>query len=329
MTSAFPSVPSNSIRVSIVIPTYNRADLLQETLESALAQNYPDLEIIVSDNASTDGTQELMARYADEPRIRYHRNATNLGMVGNWRQAVREHVTGDFFIILSDDDYFEDSDYISKAVGLIHRCPDIVLVYANGYILNAQTGQRKELRLPFEEIEAGPHIFSMRDRVRPQDFTLCNVLFQTKPAIALDAFSDPLNLACDSELFLNLCLFGKVGIIKDFASVYRFHDSNLINTVKADPALLIHAFDMYTKPYKRAIAMGVLSCEEQASFEQALCRALRKRLIDLYKISPCHYRLFLQSMKEQLPELARKARRHPKTLRKLFTCWCMRAFAKS
>jgi glycosyltransferase involved in cell wall biosynthesis len=101
----------NTALVSIGVPTFNRADLLPRTLESALAQTWPNLEIFVCDNASTDGTEALCRRYAAaDPRIRYLRHARNGGGTFNFRHAL-EQARGEFFMWLADDDWIEP-DYV-------------------------------------------------------------------------------------------------------------------------------------------------------------------------------------------------------------------------
>jgi glycosyltransferase involved in cell wall biosynthesis len=92
------------VRLSIIIPTYNRVHYLKQALESALSQDCDEYEVVVSDNASTDGTLELLQQYSNHSIVRYFRNTTNIGMVSNWRRAVFELARGDWFIIISDDD---------------------------------------------------------------------------------------------------------------------------------------------------------------------------------------------------------------------------------
>ena len=58
-------------KVSIMIPTYNRAHYLVDAIDSSLAQDYPNFEVIVSDNASTDGTLNVVRKYKADPRFRY------------------------------------------------------------------------------------------------------------------------------------------------------------------------------------------------------------------------------------------------------------------
>jgi glycosyltransferase involved in cell wall biosynthesis len=265
-------------RVSIVIPTFNRLGLLREAVESALAQRYVDLEVLVSDNASMDGTREAMSAYASDPRFRYYRNETNLGMVGNWRKAVFEYAHGEFFLILSDDDCLLDPDYLSKAMEIVDRNEDVVIVYGNGYILDESSGTRQELRLPFRSLERGTTIFAARDRVSPQDFTLCNVLFRRVLALELDAFDDPLNICCDSELFLKACLLGNVGIVHDFVSQYRVHGTNLIHRHHEDLRIYASNLDLYFKPRRMAVESGALTRRQLRAFDQRARRSIRRTI---------------------------------------------------
>lgn len=95
------------MKVQIFIPTFNRADKLREALHSALAQNCEDLEVVVLDNHSTDGTPAMMqAVQANERRVRYIRRAENIGMIANYN-SIAALVDGDYFSVLADDDRYE------------------------------------------------------------------------------------------------------------------------------------------------------------------------------------------------------------------------------
>jgi len=100
--------------VTIGIPTYNRADgHLRQALESALAQRYEPLEIIVSDNCSTDNTAELV-KSCNDPRIRYAKHCPGLGPLGNFNYCV-EAARGDYLLLLHDDDMI-DADMIETCM---------------------------------------------------------------------------------------------------------------------------------------------------------------------------------------------------------------------
>ena len=91
--------------VTVGIPTHNRGDLLERALRSVLAQNWPDFEIIVADDASSDDTPERMRKFND-PRIVYLRSEVNLGIAPNTNRCL-EHATGELLLILNDDDELE------------------------------------------------------------------------------------------------------------------------------------------------------------------------------------------------------------------------------
>lgn len=88
--------------LSVIIPTRERADTLFHTIRTVIEQDYEKLEIIISDNASTDNTEEVVRGYADK-RLRYINTGERLGMSENWEFAL-SHVTGDFVMYLGDDD---------------------------------------------------------------------------------------------------------------------------------------------------------------------------------------------------------------------------------
>lgn len=90
--------------VSIIVPAYNGADLLGQTIESVLAQTYPHLELIVVNDASPDHTEEVVRRYSD-PRVRYIRHEQNQGANQAWLTGLRA-ATGAFVACLDQDDLF-------------------------------------------------------------------------------------------------------------------------------------------------------------------------------------------------------------------------------
>jgi glycosyltransferase involved in cell wall biosynthesis len=283
-------------------------------VESALAQRFDDLEVLVSDNASEDGTREAMEAYRADPRFRYVRNQTNLGMVGNWRKAVFEAARGEFFLILSDDDTLLRTDYLAKAMALVDGHQDVVMVYANGYVLHEGRGEREELRLPFGTLETGTTVFASRGRIGPQDFTLCNVLFRRALAIELDAFSNPLNICCDSELFLESCLFGNVGIVHDFVSQYRMHGDNLITRHHQDPRIYAASLDYFFKPRRLALARKALTWKQRWDFGVVTRRAMKQSLFVVAERNPDYLGDFVRQLWRHEPGLTLGVLTRPRLL---------------
>ncbi len=115
-------------KVSVLIPVYNRPELVVRSIRSALAQTHRNLEIVVSDNASTDSTWQVVQRLAAEDcRIRVFRNATNLGPTRNWIRALSES-TGDYVKVLFSDDWLEPT-CIARLVERIHGEPEVSLAF--------------------------------------------------------------------------------------------------------------------------------------------------------------------------------------------------------
>lgn len=103
-------------KVSVLIPTYNYARFLPEALDSILSQAYQDFEVVISDDASTDNTQEVVAPYLQkDSRIKYVRHEKNLGMVQNWNWTLNQ-ASGEYVQFLFADDKFMDVMALSRFV---------------------------------------------------------------------------------------------------------------------------------------------------------------------------------------------------------------------
>lgn len=102
---------------SIAIPTYNRASKLKFTLFNLLKQNYRNFEIVVSDNDSTDNTEEIVKSFHSD-RIRYFKNKTNLGGIPNLGKAI-EHARGKYIFLHGDDDMIISLNALSEIHKLI------------------------------------------------------------------------------------------------------------------------------------------------------------------------------------------------------------------
>lgn len=113
--------------VSIGMPTYNGARRIVRAFGSVLKQDYPNLEIIVCDNCSTDDTQELCEKMAREyPFIRYIRHPKNLGILSNFEYALQE-AKGKYYMWLSDDDFIEPG-ILGKYAEFLENNPDYQIV---------------------------------------------------------------------------------------------------------------------------------------------------------------------------------------------------------
>lgn len=139
--------------VVIGIPTYNRARLLSRAVDSALAQDYPNLALVIADNASTDDTQQVCERYAAaDPRVTYFRHLENVGSIRNFADLL-QRAKGEYFAWLADDDWL-DPAYVGRCVQVLLERPDVVL--AGGYARYYQGGVFRRIGEPTRCLSDGP-----------------------------------------------------------------------------------------------------------------------------------------------------------------------------
>ncbi len=130
-------------KIQIFIPAYNAARFIGQTIESALAQDVADLEIVVLDNASSDDTVTVVARYADRG-VRCIRNEVNIGAIGNHNRAL-DMATAEFVKLLSADDVLLPGT-LAKQVAALDRHPDVGVVSCNCIVTDNELQPKGETR---------------------------------------------------------------------------------------------------------------------------------------------------------------------------------------
>ena len=133
---------NNAPLVSIGVPVYNGEKSLARTLDCLLGQTYRNIELILSDNASTDATAQICQKYcAQDPRIRYVRQEKNLGLPGNWT-FVAEQATGEFFMWAAADDHWEP-EFVEVLVNKLLAEPDAILAFCPYRLFNKETQEQR------------------------------------------------------------------------------------------------------------------------------------------------------------------------------------------
>lgn len=169
-------VSANSLpapRVSIGVPVYNGEQYLRQTLDSLVTQSYRDIEIIIGDNASTDGTEAIGREYAArDNRVRYHRNERNLGIAGNYNR-VAEMARGEFFRWAAADD-LSLPRAVEACVAALDQEPDAVLAYPKTRLIDSDgnwlADYEDNVDLPFSR--PSQRFCELLTRLR-----LCNAVF--------------------------------------------------------------------------------------------------------------------------------------------------------
>jgi glycosyltransferase involved in cell wall biosynthesis len=207
-------------RVTIGLPVYNGERFLAQAIESILAQTYTDFKLIISDNASTDATQEICEVYvAQDKRVQYLRNEKNLGASANFNQLVGM-AASEYFKWAAHDDLL-DPTYLARCVDVLDSDPDVVLAHSCSRII----GEEGEVIKDYDVIlrQDNPSV-----RVRFRDLVMvkhrCYQVFglMRKRVLEQTPLLEPY-AASDRVLLAGMSLFGKLVEVPDFLFFPRKH----------------------------------------------------------------------------------------------------------
>ncbi len=130
--------------VSIAIATYNGEKFLQEQLDSIINQTYENLEIIISDDCSTDGTIELIQQYKDQDkRITFYQNEKNLGFVKNFEKAI-SFCNGEYIALSDQDDIWKSN----KIEVYLNQIEENILIYSNAIVIDKDSNESGKKLFP-------------------------------------------------------------------------------------------------------------------------------------------------------------------------------------
>jgi glycosyltransferase involved in cell wall biosynthesis len=219
---------SPAVRLTVAIPTLNRSQLVGRAIESALAQCRDDIEILVSDNGSTDGTPAVLGRYRD-PRLRTVRHERTMSAVAHGNLLIRE-ARGGLFIGLSDDDWLEP-EFCGRAIELYERHPEIRFAYSGAWF---HYGDVAMPSLVGPEIERGEE-FLRACFAQRREVCWCASVCRTA-----DLRADPLpegRIFGDMYYWTRLALLGPVGCIRLHLSHYTAYATDHRNVVTVSPVL--------------------------------------------------------------------------------------------
>jgi glycosyltransferase involved in cell wall biosynthesis len=137
-------------KISIGMPVFNAEKYISEALDSLLAQTFTDFELIISDNASTDNTQEVCQEYEKkDSRVIYIRQPINIGPTKNFA-FVKNQAHGEYFMWAAHDDRW-DSKFIASTLAVFNEHPSVGLVFSNFIIRNLDT--KGELKVHVKSLD--------------------------------------------------------------------------------------------------------------------------------------------------------------------------------
>jgi glycosyltransferase involved in cell wall biosynthesis len=214
----------NSARVSILMPTRNRAAWLRGGIEAALRQSFGDFQLLVFDNASTDETPEVVASF-DDPRIRYERQPQDVGLVENHNRGLAA-VETEYVIIVPDDDVMypallertvEALDRLPRA-GMVHTAID--MLGPDGELVAA--GVNWTMGLSATTVESGADFIS--ESMKYSCRVCASTALMRRSALPAGYFDPADYPPVDLGLWLRMATGWDMAFLSDTLAGYRVHD---------------------------------------------------------------------------------------------------------
>ena len=209
--------------ITVGLPVYNSERYLAQSLDSLLAQTFPHFVLVISDNASTDGTAQICQQYAAaDSRIKYSRNETNIGNPRNFNRVAGLASTR--YLKWSTADDFWGPSFLERALEVMERDPTIALCYPQAVLIDADGRNPKEYDDVLHLVQENPidRFLSLLDNIQlaHQHLGLIRMshLHQTR---LLGAY-----VASDVTLLAELTLYGKFFELPDRLFFRRCHEGS-------------------------------------------------------------------------------------------------------
>lgn len=197
--------------VTIVTPSFNQGRFIEKTIQSVLEQDYPNIEYIVMDGGSTDGTVDILRRYGDRITWRSERDAGQSDAINKGFRMAK----GDIVAWLNSDDFYLPGA-VSKVVEVFRKEPEAAMVYGDGYIVD----EREEWRAPYG-VEP---FFDLWKLIHFPSFVSQPSTFMRREAIlSIGLLNTKLYFNMDWDLWIRMSRTGKVVYLPEKLSCARVY----------------------------------------------------------------------------------------------------------
>ncbi len=244
-------------KVCVIISTYNRGDLIGKAVESILAQNYKNLEIIIVDDGSTDNTDDVLSKYGNKIKVLKEKKVGRVKA----RDIGIEHSDAKYISILDSDDYFADKSKIKDQVEFLEKHDDHVLV-GGGIIKIDRNGREIMKFMPLENDR------DLRERMLLNNmFSHSTVLYRREAFEKIGGYcgfnnSEYVGYLEDWNMWLRLGKIGKMHNLQKYLSYYLEAGQNLSDVnVREDLGMGLHLRIKFRKDYPnffKALAIGTI-----------------------------------------------------------------------
>lgn len=214
---------SSSPRVSILLPSYNGEKFIARAIASVRNQSYPDWELLVLDDGSTDRTPEIVEEVMrSDPRVHYKKNEVNMGIQKTLNIGLRV-AQGEYVARIDDDDEWVDQDKLARQTEFLDRHSDHLLIGTGTIVTDVSGKEIFRFLSPLVDEEV------RRTLLRRNCFTHSSVMFRRDPVREAGGYSEARGSRHveDYELWLRLGLRGKLANLPFYSVRFTLHPSNI------------------------------------------------------------------------------------------------------
>jgi len=280
--------------VSICIPCYNHGQYLKAAIDSALAQDYPHIEVIVSNNASTDNTAMVMASYENNSLVRLIHQPTLLSMTDHWN-SFQKTAKGDWVMVLCSDDILLPNA-IKQCINTINTQPSIDSVFFEyNYLQSDKVPDQVIEKTPFYQSSA---LIAAKEQflifLKGNNFPLTAALIKRSQLDQLNWFDTSHQFCADWRMWTQLTASTKspyIGYIKTPLFLYRQHDQTETlkciskkTTIGEIQKMKDFFINKHCPPELRAIysALAQLGTAKLAAKYRDICKSLSQTELETY-----------------------------------------------
>ncbi|MDW8418620.1 MAG: glycosyltransferase family 2 protein [Chitinophagales bacterium] len=253
------------MKFSIVLPTYNRADMISTAIQSVLNQTYDKWELIIMDDGSTDNTHEIVSKYLHDNRIQYiYQQNTERSTARN--NGIKR-ATGDYVCFLDSDDYYTPDRLMALAHSIPPDMP--VAMYYTGALIQQEGKVFKQPMYPYKSGNVFGHLITYA--ISTQQACIHRSIFQTH------TFHPKINIGEDMELWLRIATqFPVVCFDDQFTIVIVSHGNRSIasNNNAALRAIKTMEYIQKHSPARHHISPGVLRARISGYWFQSACHLI-------------------------------------------------------
>lgn len=297
--------------ISIILPTYNRSNYIIRMIDSILRQDYPNFEIVIFDDCSTDNTEDMIRKmYSKDNRIRYIKREENLGSLTNTADAILNFEFGEWVILIGDDDIFIYNHYFSEAMSLVFKDEEIVMVCSNFYGVNRETLEILKsfnyANLFQRQIENGKDIF-FRNRKCP-GYVGGAAIYKTKilkriyQEVSLD------NLLADNQSSMCSLFYGKIAFIDKYPCLWSMNlEGQNFDLIKKDDKRNIgNSVEIVKWIYRTAKTVGKITENELDNYLSLMFVKIYYRLFKNFSMLNTSPKELIEYIKNKDEEFAIK-----------------------